>query len=167
MKTLKAESTFGNFKWVAQAEVEDAVLEILANLGLLQVLQRSPASTAEKLMAGYGKKRPTDFKRSSIAFSEANAEILTKAMEAAELEVGELKVKLGIVAEVTEHIPGEGAEYKYVREKAQVAKKAGDEAKLLKLAEVVGYDEEDVELLTVENIEFLKAIRKYLDGFEI
>lgn len=110
MKTYKAESQFGNFQWKAEAEVSEQMADVLAGLGLLWVLQRSPSSAAEKKMAGY-EKRPDKFKRNSIPFNAENAELLRKALESAEVEVGRddkdkaITEKLEIAVSVEEYVP--------------------------------------------------------------
>lgn len=123
MTQLKCESTMGNFNFKAATEVSDEVLVILANMGLLQVLQRSPVTTAEKRMAGY-EKRPKDFKRASIDFNEVNAAILAEELGKA-VAYGEPakegdkapEFPLTIVTEVIQHFPGEGAEPAFAEEK--------------------------------------------------
>ena len=75
--------TFGNFVITAATTVETAepvgpVAAALMEKGFLQLLQRVPASNAEKALAGYDK-RPTGFKRDSIPYSEENAVALAEA----------------------------------------------------------------------------------------
>lgn len=130
MHTLKTSSTFGNFKFEAEAKVTDEQLAILASAGLLQALQRSPATAAEKELAGY-EKRPASFKRSSIDFSEANATVLAKHLSEIEVEgepaigadgkeVAGAKSKLSILVTTAEHVPNAGAEPKYAEEKRTI-----------------------------------------------
>lgn len=88
MKTVKVSWPFGQFLVSAEADITPEQQAIIDQEGVLQVLQRVPASTAEKKLAeqGFcgkwetGKKggliRPKDFKRSSIEFSQETAEIL-------------------------------------------------------------------------------------------
>jgi hypothetical protein len=76
---VNANSQFGNFKWFATADVSDEQKDILANLGFLWIMQRSPSSNAEKTLAGY-EKRPDGFKRSQIEFSDDNAKTLSKLL---------------------------------------------------------------------------------------
>lgn len=128
MHTLKTTSTFGNFRFTAEAEATDEQLLVLAEAGLLQLMQRSPATAAEKELAGYGDKRPKDFKRNSIDFSEASAAILAKHLGKVVVEadgttgedgkeVAGAKSDLNILVEVVEHVPNSGAEPKYKAEK--------------------------------------------------
>jgi hypothetical protein len=143
MITLKCNSTFGNYAWTAEAEVEDNVRDVLASYGLLQVLQRSPASAAEKAMAGY-EKRPDGFKRGNIPFDATNAQKLAKFLESAEVETGRddkgkaVMVTPEIAVTVTEYVPEEGGT-KFAAERRLYVAKA---AKLDKLAALVGYDGE-------------------------
>src|SRR5215475_14095992 len=71
MKITTPNTNFGFFGWKASAEVSQAMLELLAGLGLLQILQRSPATEAEKKLANY-EKRPKGFQRSSIEHNKTN-----------------------------------------------------------------------------------------------
>lgn len=134
MTKLNTSSTFGNFAIVAEAEVDEAQRDILASLGLLQVLQRSPASAAEKKLAGY-EKRPTGFKRDSIPFSEDNAETLALVMgEPIEIAEG---VKISANITVSEYVPTE-ADVKMADERSAYAlhSKAGN---LEKWAKKIGF----------------------------
>lgn len=123
MHNLKVKSTFGNFKFAGEAEVTDEQLLILAGAGLLQLLQRSPATAAEKELAGY-EKRPAGFKRTAIDFSEANAAVLAKHLGSVEVEgdatidaegkeLAGAKSKLDVLVSVEEHVPNSGGEPKY------------------------------------------------------
>jgi hypothetical protein len=154
---LNTKSTFGNFAIEAEADVDEAQRDILAGLGLLQVLQRSPASAAEKAMAGYDK-RPSGFKRDSIPFNPANAEKLTEALEKP-IEIAK-DMSISCAVAVSEYVPTE-ADVKMPDERAAYARnaKAGT---LDALAEKVGFDGE-VGDGTAENapVEFLRAIRAW------
>jgi hypothetical protein len=161
---LQTKSTFGNFAIEAEAEVSEAQRDYLANLGLLQVLQRSPASAAEKALAGYDK-RPSGFKRDSIPFNEANAEKLIAAMEAPiEFKENGEEVIPAISCSVvaTEYVPSV-ADVKMTDERNAYARhgKAGD---LQSFAKTVGYDGA-VGDGVAENapVEFLRAIRRYVN----
>lgn len=152
MKTINVSSVFGNFKWDANVEVSDSQIDALLGMGILQIMQRTPASAAEKEMAGY-EKRPESFKRGSIPYSEANAAILATHLEGAEVDKGN---PLSLVIQVSEYVPGVGTEPKYAAEKAKVESKGGDPEALSKLAKAVGYTGGD---LTTSNVDFLKAIK--------
>lgn len=160
MSMIKCSSTFGNFSVALEAEVSEEQLAVLAGFGLLQLAQRSPASKAEKALAGY-EKRPEGFKRESIAFSEANAKVLAGFMEDIKVEIGEKEQPLAVAATIAEYVPT-AAETKWKEEKAKIASKGGDENKLRALAEAVGYDQPNAALLTVDNLEFCAAIRKWV-----
>jgi hypothetical protein len=119
MPTLKCNSTFGNFKWTAECNVTDEQMLVLANAGLLQVLQRSPASRAEKVLAGY-EKRPDKFNRSSIEFSDEAAKTLsTELGKAVEIAEG---IEIVPTISVSEHVIGESTTPKFVEEKQIVAR---------------------------------------------
>lgn len=167
---LKTNSTFGNYKFDVTAEVSEKQVEVLAGLGLLQLLQRTPASAAEKKLAGYEKKRPDGFKRTDIAYSEDGAKVLKGFLESAQLDVApegadkeELEA-LAIEATVTEHVPGEGATPKFTREREIYAKR-GTEGRLDELASKVGFAG-DVGDGTADNapVEFLRAMKVWLDA---
>lgn len=127
MHNLKIRSTFGNYKFAGETKVTDEQLVILGGRGLLQEVQRSPATAAEKELAGYDK-RPAGFKRTSIEYSEANAAVLAKHLGSFVLEADDTvdadgkvvpgaKHQITLVLEVEEHIPGAGAEPKFKAEK--------------------------------------------------
>lgn len=155
---LQTKSTFGNFAIEAEANVTDAQRDYLAGLGLLQVLQRSPASAAEKALAGYDK-RPSGFKRDSIPFSEANAQTLADEMEKP-ISFGEDSGVEPIECSITvsEYVPSV-ADVKMTDERNAYARNA---SKLQALATKVGYAGALGDG-TKENapVEFLRAIRAW------
>jgi hypothetical protein len=153
---INTKSTFGNFSIEAEADVSDEQRDALASLGLLQVLQRSPASAAEKALAGYDK-RPSGFKRDSIPFSEQNAETLEKALQAP-ISIADGVEDVECAVNVTEYVPTE-SDVKMPDERAAYARNA---AQLPKLAAKVGYAG-DVGDGSKENapVEFLRAIRAW------
>lgn len=159
---IKTTNSFGNFQYDIVAEVSDAQRDELASLGLLQVLQRVPASKAEKEMAGY-EKRPDAFKRNSIAFSEANAAVLKKHLEAAKLDVtvGDKTDSQGLAIEanVSLYVPTTG-EPAFKEEKAMVVDRRA-KGQLAKLAANVGYTGNDIEDAEPSKA-FLIAIRTKL-----
>lgn len=109
--------TFGNFKWTGVFEIPDSAIPAIIENGVAQIAQRSPASAAEKEMAGYTK-RPEKFQRVSIPFSEANAAILSKALSKLTLDVSTDESKEELVditgtVTVEQYTPGEGAVPKY------------------------------------------------------
>lgn len=159
MTKIKAQATFGNFKWVAEGEFETPVLEELAGFGLLQVLQRGPSSAAEKAMAGYAK-RPTGFKRDSIGFSPEAAAMLETAYEQAKLKIEEKEYALGLVVAVEEY----KSEAKYAQAIEIVKGKGGDATRLGDLAKKVGFEYEEETELTTENVGFLEAVRVFVKG---
>lgn len=125
MPILKCESTFGNFGWKASLDVTQEIADILASKGLLQILQRSPASEAEKKLAGY-EKRPKDFERKMIPFNQANANVLSEYLGAKhEIEEG---VFIQPTLEVEYHEIGGGKELVYKDAKLVIARhiKEGD-----------------------------------------
>ena len=141
----------------AETEVSQEQLEILGGFGLLQILQRSPMSKAEKALAGY-EKRPAGFKRDSIPFNEENAGKLAKVLsEPIEIAEGN---KVECVVNVTEYVPTE-ADVKMPDERAAYARNAKADT-LDALATKVGFDGE-VGDGTAENapVDFLRAIRAW------
>jgi hypothetical protein len=155
MPIVKAESTFGNFKWFASCEITDVVRDVLADLGFLWVMQRSPSSNAEKALAGY-EKRPAGFKRSEIEFSDESASRLA-TMLSDEVEIAEnLKIMPNIL-KVIEHEIGKVAEPKYADEKKAVQRHIDAKDIVSWAADKVGFTGEGD--LTVENVEFLKAVK--------
>ncbi len=163
MKEIKVESTFGNYKWEASVMIGEAQEDAILAMGILQILQRTPATTAEKELATKhklwdGDKRPTGFKRNTIPYSDEGAKILMDAMEAAEVDKDD---PLVIEVKVSEHVPGEGSTPKFTDEKAIITSKGGDATRLAATAKAVGYEGGD---LTVDNLDFLRAIKTYRDA---
>ena len=165
MATVKAESTFGNSKWQGHAEVSDVQRDVLADLGFLWVMQRSPSSNAEKALAGY-EKRPNGFKRSDIPWSDEMGAKL-KSLLGGKITIGEVPDKDGKLVEVSItavidsvkfHEIGAGVEPKYADEKKIIQRHidAGDVRDWA--AGTIGIDTRD---LTIENVEFLKAVKAY------
>lgn len=107
---------FGNFEVSAQADIAltepvNALTKSILEKGFLQLLQRVPASKAEKALAGY-EKRPEGFKRDSIPWSDDNALKLIEAF-GTEVEVEKATDKAPAVVlpftitNVVEHEGGE------------------------------------------------------------
>ena len=163
MITIKVNSTFGLFAFSAEAAVSEEQRDALAVAGLLQLLQRSPATKAEKALAvaagfAYDKKRPDGFKRTLIDFSDKAAEMLKGFLEDVKVEIAGVEQALAVEVSVSEYEP-EATATKWAAEKAKIASKAGDAAALKKMASVVGYAGED---LTEGNVEFCRAIRDWV-----
>lgn len=162
MQSIKAESVFGNYQWSAEVEVTPAQLITLAGLGLLQVMQRGPSTAAEKALAGY-EKRPTGFKRDSIGYTKDGEAVLTKNLSTIEVKgEGDEKFKLEPAVVVGEYVPTT-SEPKFAREKKIVAGKTTI-TQLSALATKVSFEYEEDTELTSENVEFLQAIKGYVDG---
>lgn len=157
MAIVKAESTFGNFKWFAQCEVSEVIRDILANLGFLWVMQRSPSSNAEKALAGY-EKRPAGFKRSEIDFSDEAAAML-KTELGKEVEIDENVKITPEVLNVIFHEIGKVAEPKYADEKKAIQRHIDAKDIVAWASDKVGFTGEGD--LDVNNIEFLKAVKEF------
>jgi len=161
MTKLNCNSTFGQYKWSAIAEVSQEQLEILASAGLLQVLQRSPASKAEKLMAGY-EKRPDKFERSSIPFDAQGQKVLETELgspiEIAAKTKDSPAITVEAVITTSFHEIGAGTEPKYVEEKAIIARhvKVGDFAQWM--TDKVGFA---ATASDVDSTEVLRAVKAY------
>lgn len=159
---IKTNSRFGQFSYEAEADVDDAQLKQLASFGLLQVLQRSPSSAAEKAMAGY-EKRPSGFERDSIPFNEANAGKLEAALSAVEVkEGGEVVLTLVPTVVVSQYVAPEGTDG-FAGARKLYVNKGGDLARLAKLAAAVEYDGEIGDGKEAP-AEFLTAIKAWLKG---
>ena len=157
MPTVNAQSTFGNFKWFAKCEVSEAVLAILADLGFLWVMQRTPSSKAEKQLAGY-EKRPKGFQRSEIAYSDDNAKLLQQLL-GAKVEIADDIEITPEVLKVVFHEIGAGVEPKYADEKKIVQKH-------IDAKDIVTWNDSKIHFvgegdLDTENVEFLKAVKAY------
>ena len=162
MKTVKFNTTMGNFAVSAEGEVTDGQAEILSNFGALQVTQRVPFSNAEKRMAGY-EKRPTGFKRNSIVYTEAQAAILESEVSKP-IEIADGVTIQFAVVQVGEHIPNV-VEVKYARERAKYASKLADAAKLQALADAVEYTGELGDGTSAgAPIPFLEAIKSWIEA---
>jgi hypothetical protein len=156
MINLNCTSTFGNFRWTASASVTDEQAAILANAGLLQILQRSPASKAEKSLAGY-EKRPESFERKQIPYSTENADALSEFLgEAVEIAEG---VKITPTVKVEEHEIGAASQPKYADEKyaVQFHLDKGDFVEWMASKIDVKTTIEDA--FSVENLQAIKAVK--------
>jgi hypothetical protein len=156
MPIVNAESTWSNFKWFANCEVSDAVRDLLADLGFLWVMQRTPSSNAEKAIAGY-EKRPDGFKRSSIEFSDENAELL-KSELGKEVEIDENVKIVPNILNVIFHEIGKTVEPKYADEKKAVQRHIEAKDIVQWNADKVGYLGDGD--LDTNNVEFLKAVKE-------
>lgn len=155
MPIVKAESTFGNFKWFANCEVSDVVRDILADLGFLWIMQRSPSSNAEKALAGY-EKRPVGFKRSEIEFSDENASLLKQKLGEG-VEIAEnVKIEPNILNVILHEI-GKVAEPKYFDEKKAIRRHIEDKDIVTWASDKVGYTGGGD--LDESNVEFLVAVK--------
>lgn len=157
MPQVKAESTFGNYKWFANAEISAEQAATLANLGFLWIMQRSPSSNAEKVMAGY-EKRPEGFKRNSIDFSDAGVKTLSTELSKA-IEIADGQSITPVVSKVVFHEIGAGAEPKFAEEKRIVARHVEAKDIATWAIDKVGFTGEGD--LDTENVEFLKAVKAY------
>jgi hypothetical protein len=164
MNKVNAKSTFGNFKWTATAEVSDSERDVLADLGFLWIMQRTPSSNAEKAMAGY-EKRPKDFKRASIEYSDEKAVQLQSELNK-NVEIAEGVKITPVVGKVEFHEIGAGAVPKFVEE-IRIADrhvKAGDFAQWMTdavgvKATVADYENEKTRTEVLQAIkEFTKAM---------
>lgn len=155
---INTKSTFGNFLVEAEAEISNEQRDELAAFGFKWLLQRSPFSGAEKVIAGY-EKRPSGFKRDSIDYSEAKAEQLVAELQKP-IEIVEGIEKLQASVLVTEYVPTV-ADVKMTDERNAYAK-AGAEGRLASVATKVGFKGE-VGDGTKENapVDFLRAIRAW------
>lgn len=115
----------GNFAYKIVASPSEEVKAALVKAGFLRTIQANPTNAWEKEIAFPGDaKRPKDFKRSSIAFTKENADLLFKKISDAKIKIevpgekdGETVDKefdLGIMdVEVTEYTGAESAVPKY------------------------------------------------------
>lgn len=156
MKVTTPKSNFGFFGWRSSVELTDEQVAYFAGLGFLQHMQRSPATNAEKILGKF-EKRPDNFKRSDIAFSDSNKETFVKEMSTKQdIENGDQKFTINPVTECWYHDLGATAAPKYADEKRAVERHiaAKDiEEWAIEQVEYVGNN------LTTENVEFLQAIK--------
>lgn len=157
MIKLQTGSRFGQFQWTGECEVSQEAANRLAALGLLQIIQRSPSSAAEKLLAGY-EKRPDKFKRDSIPFTEDNAESLRKQLSMVTLDADgdlpELKIEVDVAVE--QYIANI-AESKFTEEKTIVGNHV-TKNDLAEWAKAKGLG--DVPEKPLEDKEFLAKVRE-------
>lgn len=153
--------TFGNFLVKIELDasvVANAVPESLLGYildGCTQRLQRKPASAVEKALAGY-EKRPTAFKRDSIAFSAKGVSLLEAGMGEAIADVATVSV--------TEYVPNT-TEAKYGYERAQLRESLAMPGKTIEaIAERAKFTGEvfDEEGFDGYSTEFLQAVRALL-----
>lgn len=161
MTKLKTGSLFGNFKWTATTEVSESAIERLAELGLLQIMQRGPSSEAEKVLAGF-KKRPEGFKRNSIQFTEDNGETLRKLLSKVTLdgdEVEELpELNFNLEVEVEQYVPT-AVDPKFTEEKV-IVKNHSEKGDLPEWA-LVNLKVEVLPATPIEDKEFLGKVREF------
>jgi hypothetical protein len=165
MKITTPNTNFGFFGWRAVAEVGQELLVYLAGLGLLQLLQRSPSTDAEKALAKY-EKRPKGFNRSSIEHNPTNEgifqKIMSKALEIVQGEEGKpgyQKFNITPVIETWYHPLGATAEPVYAEEKKIVQRHLDKKDIVTWASDTVGFTGEGD--LDVENVEFLKAVKAW------
>jgi hypothetical protein len=156
---VNATSTFGNYRWTASASVTPEQAAILADLGFLWVMQRSPSSKAEKVMAGY-EKRPDNFKRANIPFDDKGVKTLKDELSSAVEIADGVRIKADTM-NVVFHEIGATSEPKYAFEKQAITKhiNAGDALDWAR--DVVGYDGEGK--IDTENVALLKAVKAFKD----
>lgn len=172
--------TIGNFQYDGDIEVTEEVEQALLKQGALRVLQGAPSGAWEKSLAypGDKEKRPKDFNRKSIGFSEEAAAALEAAYKAATVNVAgddeEKKlVNLGVTGLlVTEYTGAVAAEPKYADQKALLKAylfevdgttsrklKSGEARTAATFAESRGIVAPTEPW--VEDIEFLKAVKEW------
>lgn len=158
MKVTTPKTNFGYFGWRTSVELSDEQVAYFAGLGVLQHMQRTPATNAEKKLGNFEKRSP-DFKRSDINFSDSNEDIFVKEMSAKqEIENGDVKFTINPVTECWYHDLGATAAPKYADEKRAVQKHIADGDIAEWASEKVGYTGDK---LNVENIEFLQAVKTF------
>jgi hypothetical protein len=155
MPIVNATSTFGNFKWIANCEVSETVRDVLADLGFLWVMQRTPSSNAEKALAGY-EKRPTGFKRSEIEYSDESAARLTELLSESVEIADDISITPNVLSAVFHEI-GKVAEPKYADEKKAVQRHIDAKDIVSWASDKVGYTGGGD--LDTNNVEFLKAVK--------
>lgn len=126
MKVTLKDVVVGNGKYSAEVDLTDELLAVIAEQGVLRVLQGAPSGAAEKELAypGKGVQRPKGFSRSDIEFNDKFITAFTNAYEGAEIEIGRnekgeaIKEKLGVkILNFEEYTGAEKAEPKYKAEK--------------------------------------------------
>lgn len=166
MKQVKVEWNYGQFRVSAVANVSEELEASILRSGVLQVLQRGPATAAEKQFWG-DKKRPDGFERDGIAFSDENAIKIAEGFGSEAVVKDETGTKLKmpfVISDVSARPEAEKAEKKFAAAQKIVKGKGGDPTRLGDLAEKVGFEYEDESELTVENVEFLQAIDEYVNA---
>ena len=159
MKVTTPKSNFGFFGWRSSVELTNEQVAYFAGLGFLQHMQRSPATSAEKILGKF-EKRPDTFKRSDIAFSDSNKEVFVKEMsQKQDIENGDQKFTINPVTECWFHDLGATAAPKFADEKRAVARHTADGDIAEWATKSVGYTGNGK--LDAENEEFLIAIKAF------
>lgn len=137
--------TFGNFDVTVEAEVSEEQVTAMLKKGVLQVLQRTPATKAEQAVAGddweVGKKggliRPDGFERSSIPFTQENANRVAQGFGTSVKmdEGGTLAYK---VTRVVEHVGGDISPMKMATQFVDALLYSGKPETAAKLREMLG-----------------------------
>ena len=154
---IKAETQYGAFAIAVEGEFTDDQIKALAVEGLVKRLLSQNGGNADKALGGFdGKtiKRPADFRRGNIAYSEANADVL--AGKLASITFGSDVVRLA--TSVVEYVNnGE------MTMAVKVIKTKTSASQLRALADKVGFDGDDDDL-TSDNAEFRVAVANYIRG---
>jgi len=117
---LQITKTFGNFHVTATCEPSEAQVKDLASLGALYLFERTPSTQVEQQvfapMLGWSKgergtsyKRPADFKRNSVPFTDDVAEEIKHVYETTDGKIGEGNAVSFNVTSVVKHEGGETA----------------------------------------------------------
>jgi hypothetical protein len=99
-----------------------------------------------------GQKRPDNYERGSVEFTEARAEVVRSLIAKGTDLTGHIAVT------VTSYLPTTWI----VAAKDSIKRKADTETSLVKLATASGFEFEDWHTLTIDNVEFVKAVAAML-----
>lgn len=142
------------FKIAASAEISDKQLPLLASIGLASVLYRGGASVINDALGVRS--------NSKAEFSDADAAKINAALTKwAKGEDSPIEGGFDLSAVITRHVHGEGAEPKYFEEKKIVNRHVQAKDVYAWATDTVGFKSESDAELTVENVEFLKAVKAY------
>ena len=147
-------SNFGRFAYQVSCKLTFDQLIQRAAEGLLHVAQRGPASRVEKTIVGYAK-RPENFERSSIAYSDTVARQFEAEM-AKEIEK-EIHLKVSVTA--SEYEP-KARDVAYAEAKKMV-KYAVETKRFSNLVNKAGFKGSVKAETALDNVEFLQAVEAF------
>lgn len=152
----------GNFAVTITAELTDEQVKACVPFAIKYLGQRAKIDRALGVQVKEGNKWVAKGKRGDVEFSEEHADALRELFGTLVDDDDEPTVTIDDVTVTVVENVRESSEVKWKAERAKIMEKCGDATKLTALANAVGFEFADVSELTVDNVDFCKAIREYV-----